>query len=127
MPVCYRDRYAQCQTLHFGLVIDMPVIVHVKVVDITVVSHGPVQQTTEILQLQSIDKVFDVPVVQVQQILRVQAVRRQSRSHSCSSLNMDVVVDMPVVCNNRCRVVENAENCEGPAVAVHSDLVGFSP
>ena len=24
----------------------------------------------------------------------------------------------PLVCNNRCQVVQNAENCEGPAVAV---------
>ena len=31
------------------------------------VSHGAVQQATEILQLQFIDKVFDVLVVQVQQ------------------------------------------------------------
>ena len=50
------------------------------------VSFGPVQQTTEIHQLQSIDKVFYVPVVHVQQVPRVQAVRRQPRSHSCSSL-----------------------------------------
>ena len=41
LPVCYRDRYAQCQTVHIGLVIDMPVVVHVKVVDITVVSQRP--------------------------------------------------------------------------------------
>ena len=32
------------------------------------VSLGPVQQTIEILQLQSIDQVFDVLVVQFQQI-----------------------------------------------------------
>ena len=34
-----------------------------------------------------IGKVFDVSVVQVQQDPRVQSVRRQTRSHSCSSLN----------------------------------------
>ena len=43
-----------------------------------------------------IDKEFDVPVVQVLQV-RVQFVRRQSRSHSCSSvLCVDTVVHMPV-------------------------------
>ena len=31
----------------------------------------------------------------------------------------DKVVDVPVVCNDRCRVVQGAENCEGPAVAAH--------
>ena len=41
LPLCFRDRYAQCQTVHFGLVIDMPVIVHVKVVDISVVAQRP--------------------------------------------------------------------------------------
>ena len=39
---------------------------------------------------------------------------------------MDIVVDMPVCVLQR-GVVQNAENCEGPAVTVHSDLVGFSP
>ena len=51
-----------------GLVIDMPVIVHVKVVDIPVVTQRLfptvqfILQTTVIPQLQSIDKVVDVPV-----------------------------------------------------------------
>ena len=36
-----RDRFVQCQTVHFGLVIDMPVIVHVKVVDTSVVAQRP--------------------------------------------------------------------------------------
>ena len=56
-----------------------------------------VQKTIVILQLQFIDKVLDVPVVQVRQVPRVQSVRRQSRSHSCSSLQLDTVVHMPVV------------------------------
>ena len=47
--------------------------------------------------MQFIDKVFDVSVVQVQQVPRMQSVRRQSSSHSCSPLSMDTVVDMPVV------------------------------
>ena len=36
-----------------------------------------VQKTTVNLQLQFIDKVFDVSVVHVQQVPRVQSVRRQ--------------------------------------------------
>ena len=36
-----RDTYAQCQTVHVGLVIDRPVVVHVKVVDNTVVAQRP--------------------------------------------------------------------------------------
>ena len=92
-----------------ALVLDMPVVVHrqvptvVKVVDISVVAQRPfplvltVQKTIVILQLQFTDKVFDVRVVQVQQFLRVQSVRRQSRSHSCSSLQLDTVVHVPVV------------------------------
>ena len=65
-----------------GLVLDMPVIVHrqvpltiVKVVDISVVAQRQfplvliVQKTIVILQLQFIDKGFDVSVVHVQQVL----------------------------------------------------------
>ena len=57
-----------------GLVIDMPVVVHVPgrrqhCRGAEAVSLGPVQQTTEIPQLQSIDEVFAVLPVQVQQIL----------------------------------------------------------
>ena len=62
----------------------MPAVVHVKVVDNTVVAQRlfpMVQQTIEILQLRSIDRVFDVPVAQVQ---RFPGVRNWSRSHSCS-------------------------------------------
>ena len=78
-------------------------------------SHGPdCCRTKEIHQVQFIDKVFDVPVVQVQEIRRVQAVRRSgaqvqqfprvqavrspSRSHSCSSSYscLDIVVACPL-------------------------------
>ena len=68
----------------------MPVIVHVKVVDIPVVTQRlfpmvqVIFQTLVVHQLQSLDNVFDALVVQVKQIPRVQAVRRRSRSHSCS-------------------------------------------
>ena len=61
----------QVRAVH-GYVLDMPVVMHVKVVDIpfrgaAAVSLGPFVQTTEIPQLQSIDDVFDVSLVQVQQ------------------------------------------------------------
>ena len=75
-----------------------------------------VQRTIEILKLQFIDKVFDF-WLQVQQV-RVKSLRRQSSSHSCSPLNMDAVVAIPVVCNDSRRVVQSAENCEAFAVAV---------
>ena len=63
-----------------GLVVGVPVIVQrhftvVKVVDIPVVAQMQfplvltVQKTIVILQLQFIDEVFDVSVVQVQQVL----------------------------------------------------------
>ena len=74
----------------------------VKVVDISVVAQRQfplvltVQKTIVILQLQFIDKVFDVSVVQVQKVPRVQSVRRQSRSHSCRSVQLDTVVHLPV-------------------------------
>ena len=57
-------------------------------------------------------------VVQVQQV-RAQSVRRQSRSHSCSLSAFGPGCSLPVVCSDRCWVVQSAENCEGPAVAAH--------
>ena len=48
----------------------------------------PIQLTIEIVQLQTIDKVFDVSVVQDQQVLRVLTWRRRSSLHSCSSLKL---------------------------------------
>ena len=44
----------------------MPVVVHVKVVVYPVMAQRPFPLDIEILQLQSIDQVLDVPVVQVQ-------------------------------------------------------------
>ena len=68
--------------------------------------------------MQSIDQVLDVPVAQVQ--LFTGAGREKSieipQLHSFSSL--DKVVHTPVVCNDRCRMLQTSENCEGPAVAV---------
>ena len=80
------------------------------------VSHGAVPQTTEILQSQSIHKVFDVSFVHK---FSVQTVRRQSSSHSCSSLHLDTVVHMSVVVQRQMPMVQTSGNCEGPAVAVH--------
>ena len=76
----------------------------VKVFDISVVaqrlrSFGPsVQKIIEILQLQFIDKVVDV--------------RCGHWRCTCPSL-----------CNDGCRVVQTAENCEGPVVAVLLNVV----
>ena len=55
------------------LVIDTPVVVHVKVVDFPVMAQmtfSLVSADLEISQLQSIDQLFDVLVAQVQQIVR---------------------------------------------------------
>ena len=48
------------------------------------------------------------------QHFRVQTGRRQPRSHSCNSSYscLDKVVHTPVVCNDRCSVVQRAENCD---------------
>ena len=63
-------------------VIDVPVAQIVQVVFVVAQRRFPMVQTVqrnmEIPQLQFIDKVFDVSVVHVQQIPRVQSVRRQS-------------------------------------------------
>ena len=83
----------------------------VKVVDIPIVAQRlfplaqAVQKTIEILQLQSIEKVVDVTVGHVQQIPRVLSVKTAEipQLHA-SYLFLD-------------KVVERAENCEGPAVA----------
>ena len=59
-----------------------------------------VQQTIEFSESQFTDKVFDVPVLLVQQV-RVQSVRRQLRIHSCSSFSsLDKVVDSSLLCND---------------------------
>ena len=116
--LCRTERYAQCQTVHMTVetlqvplldwFLTCPLLCNarctvsvVKVVDIPVVTQAilmvsTVLNTKEILQLQFIDKVFDVSVVQVQQVLGC-SLWRQSRSHSCSSLIVDPVVHMPVV------------------------------
>ena len=105
-------------------------------------SHGlTVQQITEILLLQYIDKVFDDLVVQSSRFLgcsrgedgldptvaprsRVQTWRRRSRSHSCN-------VDAGHCCSHACRCAttgagdgrDSAVNCGGSAVALIDCLV----
>ena len=66
---------------------------------------------------QLLNTVADVPVVRSCSS-RVQTWRRQLRSHSCSSLSSRQCCCMPVGCNDRCWVVQSAENCKGLAVAV---------
>ena len=86
-----------------GYVIDMPVVVHVKVVDIPFVAQRqiPLVQTTEIPQLQSIDKVVVVcagPAVRTQLWETVEIPQLQPVSWTWS-------LTCPLVCNNRCWVL----------------------
>ena len=117
LPLCYTDRYAQCQTVHFWTGIDMPVVVRRRQPcrGAEAVSLGPVQQTTEIPQLQSIDQVFDVPFAHVQQFPRVQAVRNWLRSHSCTRRIRAWTRSFtrPLCATTDARMVQSAENCEG--------------
>ena len=87
------------------------------------VSHGAVQQTTEILQLQSIDNVSmsllcrsskfsSADGEETVELPQLQLVDASTLSFTCPSL-----------CNDRCRVVQTSENCESPAVAVHLNVV----
>ena len=63
----------------------------------------------ELPLLQFIDKVFYVPVVQVQQV-RGQLARRQSRSHcGSSSFCVDTVVHVPGVVNDRCWMLQTSQ------------------
>ena len=85
------DRYAQCQTVQGR---------RLPCHGAEDVSLGLVQQTTEILQLQYIDQVFDVLVVQFQQIrakswetVEIPQLQLEFSWTRCCS---------PVVCNNRC-------------------------
>ena len=80
LPSCYRDRYAQCQTVLFWTGIDMPVVVHVKVVDNPVMAQRPFfsVQFSSPLRFSSCS-----PLIRCSMSL-VQAVRNWSRSHSCT-------------------------------------------
>ena len=94
----------------------------VKVVDISVVAQMQFPLTTEILHLQFIDKMFDAYCAGPASS-RVQSWRRQSSSHSCCPFSMDTVIAMPVVVQRQLPLVQTSENCEGPAVAVHLNVV----
>ena len=64
-------------------------------------SHGPVQETIEILQLQYTDKVIDAVVQVPFSSADVERTAELPQLHSYFCL--DKVVDTPVVCNDRCR------------------------
>ena len=99
----------------------------VEVVDISVVSQMQillvplVQKFIEILQLQYVDNVLDVwfagPAVfgaVVEETAKLPQLRRLHGHWRCTC---------PSLCNDRCRVVQTSENCEGPAVAVLFNVV----
>ena len=111
----YRDNYPQCKLCsspsrflrcRSWTGFDMPVIVQrqvrslrVKVVDISAVAQ---RQFPLVLFRTPWRFRCSMSVVQVQQI-RVQSVRRQSSSHSCSPLSMDTVVAYPLCAMTDCR------------------------
>ena len=83
------------------LVIDTPVVVHVKVVDFPVMAQmtfSLVSADLELSQLQSIDQVFDVLVAQVQQIVRC---RGKSRDPTVAARFSWTVVACPL-CATTC-------------------------
>ena len=61
--------------------------------------------TIEILHLQSIDQVLDVPVVQVQ-VFSGAGCEKLVEIPQLQPLILDTVVHLPVVCNDRCRMVQ---------------------
>ena len=70
-------------------------------------------------QLQSIDKVVDVPVGRFSRSTgavceKTAELSQLHLSYSC----LDKVVHTPVVCNDSCLVVQSAANCVVSAVAV---------
>ena len=95
----------------------------IPVVTQVVLMVSTVLNTTEFLQLQFIDRVIEVSVVQVQQVLWG-SLWGQSRSHSCSSSIADIVVRMPVVAQ---RQVPNGSDVQKtvkvPQFAVHLNRV----
>ena len=76
--------------------------------------------STEIPQLQHIDKVIDVCCAGPADSLL--SVRRQSRSHSCSPF----LLDQGPLCSTTGAGCRSAENCDGPAVAAHSTRLSMS-
>ena len=82
LQVCYRDRYAQCQTVHIGRVIDTPVIVHVKVGDSFVVAQRPLPlvQSSRPLRfpVEQMAQMFGQLQQLIQQLVNQQQMFRQS-------------------------------------------------
>ena len=103
--------------------IDVPVVVHVEVVDNTVVAQRPfpLVQPRRPLRFPSCSPLIWCSTSRCAgpASSRVQSVRKQSSSHSCSSLQLDTVVHMPIVVQRQTPMVQTSENCESPAVAVH--------
>ena len=92
-----------------GDVVDTPVVAQTQI--------PMVRFTTEILQLQYIDKAMDVCCAGPQ---FVRSCGRQSRSHSCSSFLPRTRSLTCPLCSTTGAGCRSAENCEGPAVAAHS-------
>ena len=69
------------------------------------------------------DMMFDVPVVHVHHVSRVQ--ETVEISHICRSSYscVDNVVDMPGGAQRQMLWFQSAENCERPTVTVHFDMV----
>ena len=85
------------------IVIDVPVAQVVQfVVFVEALRRFPMVQAVDIPQLQFIDKVFDVP---------------DSSGAGCEN-SVEIPQLQLVVCNDRCLVVQSAENIEGFAVEV---------
>ena len=98
----------------------MPVVVQRQVcslrgnvIDISVVAQRQfplVQKTIEIHQLQFIDTGPASSGAVGEETVELPQLQPVQHGNCCC---------MPVVCNDRWRVVQSAENCEGPAVAAH--------
>ena len=96
-----------------------------NVVDILVVAQMQITLgsfTTEILQLQYIDKVLNVSVVHVQQCRRGE----DSRVPTVALVELRTGCCMPVVCNDRCRVVDDLahfiDGCGRPVLMLRREL-----
>ena len=113
MRVQFLDRFLTCP-----LLCNARCLYGCQVVDISVVAQTQIPMvrfTTEILQMQYIDKVIDVCCAGLRCALSVETVEIPQLQ---ARFFLDHVVDMPVVFNDRCWC-RSAQNCDGPAVAAH--------
>ena len=67
--------------------------------------------------MQSIDQVFDVPVVQVQHF-SVAGREKLVEIPQLQPLRLDMSFTRPLCATTDARMVQSAQNCDGPAVAV---------